>query len=353
MKPGGINFPGLRDPLAPRPIATGSDDEDGGVLASVLGTGQGGGGKGGNRGAGGKAKGVPKKRDRPAEDKAGHAVAPSRPLEPPTAATSTDDFFAAMSVKDTAEPVQAVSSTAAQRAWWRMCDRRRILIADNADLWNDLVGGGSASLDSFVESRASALLRKTLPKGHPPATGGGLASKHLVPPDDDVEGPTPSQLAVGPVTAPLVRHPYTTSPSSDGILISHLLTCQGKRYVPVLFFQPRNGPVAGKKGQPATTAAAAAPCLRRSVDLAAIPSFDALLGLLVGIAGSSAKRTTVEMLERNGSVLLSAATAHPLPPPLGDAMADGDDPHAPAVAARAKWLDACVAVHRIAVHMMG
>jgi hypothetical protein len=24
-----------------------------------------------------------------------------------------------------------------------MCDRRRILIADNADLWNDLVGGGS------------------------------------------------------------------------------------------------------------------------------------------------------------------------------------------------------------------
>jgi hypothetical protein len=145
VKPGGINFPGLRDPLAPRPIATGSDDEDvrqreresshqpaslplvhqhafsclpnrlhshcrlqlctalvcfrlplpglrvqlplllldfvcllpclqGGVLASVLGTGQGGGGKGGSRGAGGKAKGVPKKRDRPAEDKAGHAV---------------------------------------------------------------------------------------------------------------------------------------------------------------------------------------------------------------------------------------------------------------------------------------
>ncbi len=60
-----------------------------------------------------------------------------------------------------------------------------------------------------------------------------------------------------------------------------------------------------------------------------------------------------QMLERNGSVLLSAATAHPLPPSLGDAMADGDDPHAPAVAARAKWLDACVAVHRIAVHMMG
>ena len=30
-----------------------------------------------------------------------------------------------------------------------------------------------------------------------------------------------------------------------------------------------------------------------------------------------------QMLERNGSVLLSAATAHPLPPPLGDAMADG------------------------------
>ena len=28
VKPGGINFPGLRDPLAPRPIATGSDDED-------------------------------------------------------------------------------------------------------------------------------------------------------------------------------------------------------------------------------------------------------------------------------------------------------------------------------------
>ena len=46
----------------------------GGVLASVLGTGQGGGGKGGSKGAGGKAKGVPKKRDRPAEDKAGHAV---------------------------------------------------------------------------------------------------------------------------------------------------------------------------------------------------------------------------------------------------------------------------------------
>ena len=31
------------------------------------------------------------------------------------------------------------------------------------------------------------------------------------------------------------------------------------------------------------------------VDLAAIPSFEALLGLLVGIAGSSAKRTTVEV----------------------------------------------------------
>jgi hypothetical protein len=77
-----------------------------------------------------------------------------------TRATTVDDFFDAMSVKDTGAPVPSVTSAASQRAWWRMCDRRRVLIAGNTDLWGDVTlgkdgliwGGGRATHALLVPS---------------------------------------------------------------------------------------------------------------------------------------------------------------------------------------------------------